>query len=158
MVRRFVPLMLAVIVGISPTVRELCVVLCAQGGGSPSATTHRHDGSAHSVAEPEAAAHHIHSRHSHATPDAEASIAGRSDESAMPYCTLSLSEASTRCIHDGESQAVSALITKQVLDPPVALPHVVGGVGPAGSATAILRVASVARSPIPLALRTPLRV
>src|SRR5687768_17025958 len=158
MVRRFVPLMLAVIVGISPTARELCVVLCAQPAASASAATHEHHGSGHSVAVSEAPAHHIHGRHSHATPGAETSIAGRSDEPAMPCCTLSLSEASTRCIHDGESQAVSALITKQVLDSPVALLHVVGGVGPAGSATAILRVASVARSPIPLALRTPLRV
>ena len=158
MARRFVPLMLAVIVGMSPTAHVLCGVLCAQLAASPSAATHGHHRSAHSAAGPEAPAHHIHRRHSHTTPDAETPAAGRSDEPAMTCRTLSLSEAATRCIHDGGLQAASAPGTKLVVDPPDALPQVVEGVGPPGSAPAILRVASVARPPIPLALRTPLRV
>src|SRR5687768_2674543 len=158
MVRRLVPLMLVVIVGMSPTARELCGVFCAQPAAAAAPATHGHHGSAHSAVRPEAPAHHVHGRHSHARADAETSTAGRSDEPEMPCCALSLSKASTRCIHDDESQAASAAITKLVLDPPVALAQVVGDFGPPGLAAAALRVASVASPPIPLAPRTPLRV
>jgi hypothetical protein len=158
MVRRLVPLMLAVIVGTSPTVRDWCAVFCAQPVASAAAATHEHHGSGHSAAGPAAPAHDVHGGHSHATPQAETSIAGRSNEPAMPCCTLSLFEASIRCLHDGSSEAAFAPITKPALDPPVARPQVVTGVGPPPSAAAVLRVASAASPPNPLALRTPLRV
>ena len=158
MVRRLTPLMLAVVVGLSPTAHELCVVVCAQPAASASAATHEHHGSGRSASVPEAPAHHIHGGHSHATAHAETPLAGRSDESAMPCCRLSLSTASTRCIHDGELQAASSPLTKLALDAPAALPQAVEGAGPADSGTAHLRVSSAASPPIPLALRTPLRV
>ena len=158
MSRRFVPLMLAAIVGLSPMARELCALLCAESlAASPS--THTHRGSEHSKPAHDESPDHM-GGHTHASiPPTGHSMAALSEghgvagRRSAPFIT-----SPSACNHLGEWPAAFTSVTKQALDPPLAFPQVVEGIAPPRSVTWRPWVASDLSPPIPLALRTPLRV
>jgi hypothetical protein len=161
MVRRFIPLVLAVAVVIvaSPIARELCAASCAEESTASAPSPHAHHGSGHSMAGDEMPSQHMHGAQSQTTPQAQTSMSGGSDEQSLAGCSLSLSIGSASgCLHDGEWQAASAPSAKLVLDAPAVLAKALEAPGPPGTVTSFARVGSVPNPPIPLAHGTPLRV
>jgi hypothetical protein len=133
---RVISLVLAAFIGVTPFAREVCAFSCAGHHGS-SATTHHDE-------------HHAMAAH-HMSHDEMADAAA----SAPP---VSLSSSEHPCKHDGESQP-AAFTAKVELAAPALLPH------PIEPAAAILSIAALrapvgvgALAPVPIALRTPLRV
>ena len=173
MLRRVITLALAVLVGATPIARELCVVSCAApptAAAIPSA--HGQHGGAHAMAGHDMPGHEMPGHEMpgddvrgqdaaiHATSASRAQVpaAAGSDERAMACCTPGVAIGSSDCAPGGEWQAASAPTAKLALDAPAVLPRVDGVADPPGRALSSARVALAAHSPVPLALRTPLRV
>jgi hypothetical protein len=159
MARRLVPLLLAVIVSISPIARELCGGFCAEPSPESAASPmHDHHGSGHATAEHDMGSHAAEAAKAHSASDTPASLHAKSQGRAC--CTPTLATvAVSHCNHDGEWQIVSTPGTKLALEAPQAVPCVVSDVGPPGAAASRSRLIAITPgSPIPLDLRTPLRV
>jgi hypothetical protein len=159
MARRLLPFTLALVIGATPIASELCMVFCAESPAASAPSEHAHHGSGHSMAGHEMPADEMDGDQSQTTHHANMAIEPRSDDQPVVCGTPSFSiGSSSACLHGGEEQAVSAPAEKLALDAPVALPHVAEAVGPPGVTTWLVRATSVTIPPIPLELRTPLRV
>jgi hypothetical protein len=140
MLRHAVSLVLVALIGATPIVREVCRVVCAE----PAAESH-----AHHAAEP-AASGGATSHHHHGTP-----TAGEPRRDAG-HAVSSVSSPRDCC--DGIAPPIIATaVTKLAMVPPAALPHVAAAVAYVQDAPPVT-VETTIRPPVPLALRTPLRV
>jgi hypothetical protein len=132
MLGRLIPLVLAMVLGITPMARAICEWSCADGLHGSSST---------------GSAHHAHGS-DHAAADQQ--HAGDSHPVAMAIVSL--------CCAHADSHAVSTAAAKIVLEPPAVTPAAfdLGDLLVFGMSASL--VSPVARPPVPLLLRTPLRV
>jgi hypothetical protein len=136
MTQRIISLVLAAFIGAAPVAREICAFSCAGHHGS-SATRHHDDD------HPMAGHHMSHDEMA----DAAASSA-----------PVSLASSEHACKHDGESQP-AAFTTKVEIAAPAVLPHLIDpGAAVLSIAAQTRPVRAGALTPVPIALRTPLRV
>lgn len=163
MLHRLIPLVLAVVVGVTPIVGEICQLSCAEAEASSSSQSHHGAGSSSS-------AHHQMPEHERGRPEASGGqpIAAHDhdgDESAPEHprgtagaCGLSLSAVPHRCGHQGKWQAASAPAAKIMIAAPVVVPEFAAAADLVANEAPFASIGSLAPVPIPLALRTPLRV
>jgi hypothetical protein len=158
MLRQVVPLVLIAIIGAAPMVREVCRSACS---GAPSSTSsHAHHGDAampehemsgHDIAaaEPPAMAsrHHDH---------AEARPAIHPEHPRADCCAPVIGPR-RNCCDDDNPRLTSTVTAKQLVAPPALMPQVIAS---ATRTDTVIRspFETSARPPVPLALRTPLRV
>ena len=158
MLRSLVPLVLIAIIGASPMVREFCRIAC---NGAPSGTSsHAHHAEA-AVPEHEMAAHDMGgtdssapavSHHEHGA----AGPAGTSEHSFAECCVPALGPRRD-CCDDADPRLTSTVAAKQLVAPPALVPPVIARVARVDT---VIRspFETSARPPVPLTLRTPLRV
>ena len=168
MVRQLTPLVLVVVMGASPVAHELCAIWCAEA----ASTRQAHHGSSDSMSEhlmPGQMTHHEMAvgnekgnteigteaapRHHHDT----GVIAVGHSASAGSCCGLTASAAPPCCGNANESLTVSSAAAKIALDPPAITPSAPDVTDP-GGVPATVATTRVVLPPIPLVLRTPLRV
>jgi hypothetical protein len=161
MFRRLFPLLLAMIVGVTPAAREICLMSCGETDTVPAASAHSHHGAGHSMAGHDMSGHDI------GAPDAAPSSAPRHtglavghQHVATPLCEPSVSSGPSPCLHAVEWQGAQAqaLATKLVIAAPAFVAHL--DEIPFRLTTGVLFASrsTSARASVPLALRTPLRV
>jgi hypothetical protein len=138
MLGRLIPLALAMTLAITPMARAICEWSCADGIHGSSST-----GNAHHAHAPEQAADQQHPADSHPV----ATHAQAHPTSIAPRC----------CAH-ADSHTVSIAAAKIALEPPALTPAAfdLRDLFVFGAWTAM--ASPVARLPVPLSLRTPLRV
>jgi hypothetical protein len=159
MLGRLIPLVLAMVLAITPMARAICEWSCADGmHGSASTASAHHLHSAptpdHTVADSQpqhSADSHPIAAHDHPRRDDRV---GSSDGSC---CGVAISVVPLCCTH-ADSHEVSIAAAKIALEPPAITPAAfdVSDLLAFGVSTAL--VSPVARPPVPLSLRTPLRV
>ena len=146
MLRAVLPVLLALTVGGTPIAREICLVVCAEQPSLPSAHTHHAMGAhaAHAAAIP--------ARHHHAESDAlEASARGTGSApgiSAMPAC----------CERVNEPQPAGIAAAKIAIEASVAIMGTAEISRPPDAGAGNRPISITPSPPVPLALRTPLRI
>jgi hypothetical protein len=159
MLGRLIPLVLAIVLAITPMARAICEWSCtdgmhgsattANGHHTPSAPTPDHtvaDNQPQHSADSRPIAAQDHPRHDDG--------ANTSDESC---CQVALSVVPLCCAH-ADSHAVSIAAAKIALEPPAITPAAFDVKDHLAFSVSMARVSPVARPPVPLPLRTPLRV
>lgn len=166
MVRQLIPLVLAVVIGATPIAHEICEMSCAEPATASS--SHAHHGTSGSMPKHEMPGHD-RARHQMGSPEVGnepapghnhggGSSAVAHSASAASCCRLTVSAALPCCGHADQSRAVSAAAAKVALDPPAIAPRVLDGTDLIGVVAVVTTIRFVAPAPIPLSLRTPLRV
>jgi hypothetical protein len=158
MFRPVVPLVLVAIIGASPMVRELCRIAC---DGVPSgAASHAHHAdpatpdhamAGHHGAGPEPSATGS-TRHAHP----EGGPAATQDHSREGCWSPALGSR-RHCSDGADAHVASIAATKQAVDPPAVTPQIIASAS-RSQASSRTDVETSARPPVPLALRTPLRL
>jgi hypothetical protein len=140
MPHRLLSLVLAALIGATPVAREICDLSCAalHAGSSSSAHTNHHQG-------PSTTGHEM-PHHGVEAPAADSSA------------QWSVSPAAHGCRHEAESQPAS-LAAKVEIPAPTVAPHAADlVVGPVSAAVFSTPARVAGLTPVPIALRTPLRV
>jgi hypothetical protein len=150
--RRFMSLLVAVLVGAMPVAHEICLARCS-GKAATTAHSHHHDDAAgpeHRTAG-HAMASHVAMMGQHHGPAAVKEMA------RATQCCASVSATPPCCRTRDESTLVPTL--KRVLEPPqTTVAHVIAIVGPPVGDNHASSVATAIRPPVSLARLTPLRV
>jgi len=143
MAHRLIALVLAALVGTTPVARELCDLSCADA---------HHNGGV--------GKHHAGSTGDHAGSTASGHAHHHTDASATSASSLSpsMSAAVRTCTHEAESLPASITAKLEVSAPPFVFHGVdpVGGVVSTAAFSTHVPIAGL--TPVPIALRTPLRV
>lgn len=157
MLGRLIPLALAMTLAITPMARAICEWSCADGIHGSSSTGSAHH--AHGAPAPDQTdADHQRSANSHpvathAYAHPEGGVSAR--DALHDQLTMSIAQ---RCCAHADSHTVSIAAAKIALEPPALTPVAfdLRDLLVFGAWTAM--VSPVARPPVPLSLRTPLRV
>lgn len=158
MLQQLVPLMLIAVIGATPMVREFCRIACSGPSSGPSSHA-QHGGAAtpehvvaghasHSAAPPVASSHHEH---------AALEPAGQSEHLNAESCGPPALGSRRDCCEDADPRAASMPGSKPANDPPASMPQAIVSAARIDAAIRS-RLDASARPPVPLALRTPLRV
>ena len=159
MLGRLIPLVLAMVLAITPMARAICEWSCADGIHGASSTASAHHAHSpptpdHTVADSQpqhSADSHPIAAHDHPRRD------GRVSASDGSCCQVAISVVPLCCTH-ADSHAVSIAAAKIALEPPAITPAAFDLSDLLAFSVSTARVSPVARPPVPLSLRTPLRV
>lgn len=137
MAHRLISLVLVAFIGVTPIAREICELSCAEH--------HNSSGHAHHDEGQSMTGHHHMSHHE---------MAGE----AVPSSQVILSAAAHGCRHDTEAQPVS-MTAKLEIAAPALLPRLIDSAAAVPSMAAPhTPVLVAALTPVPIALRRPLRI
>ena len=156
MFHRLLSLVVVAVIGATPVARGLCYASCAEHpdhSGASAPATHADHVAGHATAANATVAHETAAHETAHSVPPPAHI----QPAAAPCCTPAFSATHRTCVHRADWQVASPPVAKPVVDPPALLTAPVG--------FDVLTVAAppaardpLARTPIPLSLRTPLRV
>ena len=157
MLGRLIPLVLAMVLAVTPMARAICEWSCADGlHGSSSTDSAHHAHSAH--ASDPAVADHQHPADSHPVATHDHARANRGVSASEASCCQMAIAIVPLCCAQADSHTVSIATAKIALEPPAVTPAAfdLEDLLVFGVSTALVN--PVARPPVPPSLRTPLRV
>jgi hypothetical protein len=160
---RLIAVVLATVLGATPLARELCSASCDDLHDAPASSSQKQHESGHVMADHGTPGHHVsghempgQERHGHQSRGHEMTSSGPSHAAAMFCCDAALAIGQASCAHGTDGQGAPAPAAT-IVGPPAVVTAVVNVPDVAASAVPA-SLLSTFRTPIPLALRTPLRV
>jgi hypothetical protein len=156
MAGRFLTLVLALAIGATPIAREVCEIACAEPA-SASSSPHVHHGAAHAMAD-----HEMGQRDESMQPTPghhhNAGVAVEQASTAAASCCTLTASVMPECGKTDLALTAAQATWKLSLATPTLVLRTMDADGPVGPVAPVLNHARFVRTPIPLSLRTPLRV
>ena len=156
--RKFISLLVAVLIGALPVAHEICLAGCS-GKAASTAHSHHHDSAGRGAQGPE------HQMAGHAMDQSPIGMTGHhhgpaavGEMTPAAPCCASVSVA-PRCCRSGDDSTPLVSTVKRVLDPPqTAVAQVIAILGPAAGDHPVSFVNTVIHPRVSLARLTPLRI
>jgi hypothetical protein len=162
---RLIALLLATVVGATPLARELCSASCAEHHDASTSAAHAHHLSSDATAQRVTHGHEVpaHQATGHGTPGHEmrgdgVAFSGAPHAAAMACCDSAKSIGQQTCAHGTDGQTAAASATTSLVDTPAVVAAVVAPPGIFDPTISLTSIHPISRTPVPLSLRTPLRV